>query len=128
MVFDTFLIPAMAQAAEQTTYTLNWVVGTDGNGIFVLTNSSLPVIPCKGNALPCHDSHTQELCIAKIMMDTSKPARVVNLRLTSNKFDGEIVIEVDLEPCFLDLFTEETTMVFFPLPLKKPVVYCNSSI
>ena len=118
-----FLYPAMAHEAQQLTYTLNWVVGTDGNGILVLTNSSLPVVPCRGNALPCHDSHTQELCFAKIMMNTSKTASVVNLKLTSNKFDGEIVIEVYLEVSFLDLFTEENTVVFFPLPLKKPVVY-----
>lgn len=118
-----FLYPAMAHEAQQLTYTLNWVVGTDGNWILVLTNSSLPVVPCRGNALPCHDSHTQELCFAKIMMNTSKTASVVNLKLTSNKFDGEIVIEVYLEVSFLDLFTEENTVVFFPLPLKKPVVY-----
>jgi hypothetical protein len=129
MVFDTFLIPAMAHEAQQpTTYTLNLVVGTDGKERLVLTNSSLPVIPSfpykcfNGNALPCHDSHTPELCFAKIMMDTSEIARVVHLRLTSYEFDGEIIIEVYLNKRFLELFTEETTVVFFPLPL-KPVVY-----
>ena len=113
----------MAHEAQQpTTYTLNLVVGTDGKERLVLTNSSLPVIPYKGDALPCHDSHRQELCFAKIMMDTSEIARVVHLRLTSYEFDGEIIIEVYLNQRFLELFTEETTEVFFPLPL-KPLVY-----
>jgi hypothetical protein len=114
----------MEPAAQQTTtYTLNWVVGPDGTGKLVLTNSLLPLVPCEGNALPCHDSHTQELCSAKMSVETSKTASVISLKLTSTMFDGEIAIQVKFDPSFLDLLIDETTKVFFPLPNEKPRDY-----
>lgn len=106
---------------RQTTYVLNWVVGTDRKGTLVLTNSSLPVIPSKHTSVPCHDSHTPLIFSAKMDTLISGNDEVVNLRLTSCGFDGEIVILVKFNESFLDLFIGETEVVF-PFPFEKPIV------
>jgi len=98
----------MEDRRRQTTYTLNWVVGTDGKGTLVLTNSSLP--------------HTPVVCSAKMDTRMSGNDNVVNLRLTSSGFDGEIIILVNFDQSFLDLFIDETTEVLFPFPIEKPIV------
>ena len=120
MVFDTFLYPAMAHAAEQTTtYTLNWV--HDRKGTIVLTNSSLPVIPSKGTAFPCHDSHKPVRCSAQMIGTQTSGTEQFSLRLTSDMFGGQIDIQVKFDLSFLDLFIGDATEVFFPLPIEKPI-------
>ena len=114
----------MEITAKQTpTYTLNCVVGTDGKMTLVLTNTSLPVIPSEGTAFHCHDSHKLVLCSAKMIALPSETDHVVKFTLISCSFDGEIEIQVNFDPSFLDLFIDETTEVLFPLPIEKPVVY-----
>lgn len=116
----------MANQAKQPTYTLNWVIGPDGKGEVVLTNSSLPVIPSKHTSVPCHDSHKPQFFSAKMDTRMSGNDNVVNLRLTSCGFNGEIDILVKFDESFLDLFTGETK-VFFPMPIETPVV-CKMTI
>ena len=120
----------MERKVDRKTYTLNWVVGHDGKGTIVLTNSSLPVIPSKGTVFPCHDSHKPVLCSAKMIMHHNHfrgTCHVVKFTLISCSFDGEIEIQVNFDLSFLDLFIDETTEVLFPLPIEKPVV-CNMTI
>lgn len=114
----------MEQAAQRTTtYTLNWVVESDGTTKLVLTNSLLSVVSCEGNALPCHDSHTHVCCLAQLIRTKTSGTEQFSLRLTSPMLHSDILIQVSFDPSFLDLFIGGKTEVFFPLPNEKPIDY-----
>jgi hypothetical protein len=116
----------MEHAPQQpTTYIFNWVVGPDGKGSIVLTNSFLPVVPFNGvcPTFPCHDSHKPVKCSAQMIGTKRSGTEPFSLRLTSSMFDGKIVILVQFDSSFLDLFIGKETEVLFPLPIENPINY-----
>ena len=118
----------MAQAAEQPIYTLNWVIGADGKGSTVLTNSSLPVVRDSSSEVPCHNSHKPVKCSAQMIGTQISGTEQFSLRLTSPIFDRrigfvniDILVQVKFDPSFLDQFIGGGAEVFFPLPIEKPI-------
>jgi hypothetical protein len=110
------------QQAEQSVYTLNWVI-INGEGELVLTNSDLPVVQqCKGiGKFPCHDSHMPVLCSAQMVGTRTYGREQFSLRLTSEMFDGKFDILFKFDPSFLDMFIGGATKVLFPMPIEKPI-------
>jgi hypothetical protein len=116
----------MAQAAEKTSYSMNWVIGPDDmQGKIVLTNQSLPVVLFKSisPALPCHYSHEPVRCSAQRIGTQTSGTELFFLRLTSDMFGGQIDIQVKFDSSFVDQFIDDATEVFFPMPIEKPMVY-----
>ena len=115
----------MAHEAQQptTTYTLNWVVWTDGKGRLVLTNSSLLVVRDSSSEVPCHNSHKLVQCSAEMIGTQTSGTKPFFLRLTSPMFDGKVDVLVQFDPSLLDQFIDERAEVLFPMPIEKPMVY-----
>jgi hypothetical protein len=119
--------PAAAEE-QQAVYTMNWVINPDRKGVIVMTNSDLPVVKqCKGIGpeFPCHDSHMPVRCSAQMVGTQAYGTPRFVLKLTSPIFDGQIFIEYNYDPSFLDLFIGgDATEVLFPMPLEKPTDCC----